>query len=163
MVNTLCISDGVYTLFKKMFLLFDTALLKCFVYTRVGILDYPRCKNPCCAHEELGQGDFYSFDQKLINYLPTKHVTARTTILFSILSIAFAQSGHLQACKISGFLFLLLFLINYPPSKTTLRFPHSSPMNISLGKSVKFPIPSISIPSCCSSTVLTLFEGFPLQ
>ena len=163
MVNTLCISDGVYTLFKKTFLLFDTALLKCFVYSRVGILDYPWCNNPCCAYQELGQGDFYSFDQKFIYYLPTKNVTARKTILTSILSVAFVTEWTSQACKTSGFLFLLLFLINYPPSKTTLRFPHSSPMNISLGKSVKFPIPSISIPSCCSSTVLTLFEGFPLQ
>ena len=51
MVNKLCISDGVYTLFKKTFLLFDTALLKCFVYSRVDILDYPWCNNPCCAHQ----------------------------------------------------------------------------------------------------------------
>ena len=86
MVNELCISDGVYTLFKKKFLLFDRALLKCFVYSRVGILDYPWCNNPCCAHQELGQGDFYSFDQKFIYYLSTKNVTARKTILTSILS-----------------------------------------------------------------------------
>ena len=89
MVNKLCISDGVYTLFKKTFLLFDMALLKCFVYSRVGILDYPWCKNPCCAHQELGPGDLYSFGQKFIYYLPTKNVTARKTILTSILSVAF--------------------------------------------------------------------------
>ena len=41
------------------------------------------------APVELGQGDFYSFDQKFIYYLPTKNVTARKTILTSILSIAF--------------------------------------------------------------------------
>ena len=89
MVNKLCISDGVYTLFKKAFLLFDTALLKCFVYSRVGILDYPWCNNPCRAYQELGQGDFYSFDQKFIYYLPTKNVTTRKTILTSILSKPF--------------------------------------------------------------------------
>ena len=68
-------------MFKKTFLLFDTALLKCFVYSRVGILDYSRCSNPCCANQELGQGDFYSFDQKFIYYLPAKNVTARKIIL----------------------------------------------------------------------------------
>ena len=58
---------------------------------------------------------------------------------------------------------MLLFLVSYPSLTTTLRFPHSSSMNISLGKSIKFPIPSISIPSSSSSTVTTLFEGFLLQ
>ena len=61
------------------------------------------------------------------------------------------------------FLVLLLFLVNYPPSMTTLRFQHSSSMNISLGKSMKFPVPVILILSCSSSNVLTLFEGFSLQ
>ena len=89
MVSKLRVSDGVYTLFKKTFFVFDTALLKCFVFSRVGILDYPCCSNPCGAYQELGQGDFYSFNQKFIYYLPTKNVTARKTILTSILSIAF--------------------------------------------------------------------------
>ena len=35
----ICVSEGLYTLFKKLFLLFRTALLKCFIYSRVGILD----------------------------------------------------------------------------------------------------------------------------
>ena len=89
MVNKLSVSDGVYTLFKKAFLLFDTALLKCFVYSRVGILDYPWCNNPCCSYQELGQGNSYSFDQKRIYYLTTKNVAARKTVLTSILSITF--------------------------------------------------------------------------
>ena len=88
MVNKLYASDCVYTLFKKTILLFDTVLLKCFVYSRVGILDYPWCNNPCRAYQELGQGDFYSFDQKFIYCLPTKNVTARKTILTSALYIA---------------------------------------------------------------------------
>ena len=47
----LSVSDGVYTLFKKAFLLFDTALLKCFVYSRVGILDYDiGCSCGCENH-----------------------------------------------------------------------------------------------------------------
>ena len=89
MVTKLCVSDGGYTLFKKAFLLFDMDLLKCFVYSRVGTLDYPWYSNPCCAYQELGQGDFYSFDQKFIYYLTTKNVTARKTVLNAILSIAF--------------------------------------------------------------------------
>ena len=89
MVNKLCVTDGVYTMFRKKFLLFDTALLKCFVYSRVGILDYPWCNNPCRAYQELGQANLYSFDQKFIYYLPTKNVTSRKTILTSISSIAF--------------------------------------------------------------------------
>ena len=52
----------------------------------------------------------------------------------------------------TSFYYLLLFLVNYPPSTTTLRFPHSSSINISLDKSVKFPVPSISIPFSSSST-----------
>ena len=72
-----------------MFILSLTALLKCFVYSRIGILDYRWCKNPCYAYQDLGQGDFYSFHQKFICYLPTKNVTTRQTTLTSILSIAF--------------------------------------------------------------------------
>ena len=72
-----------------MFILCLTTLLKCFVYSRVGILDYSWCNNPCCPYQKLDKGDFYSFDQKFIYYLHTKNVTARQTILTSILSIAF--------------------------------------------------------------------------
>ena len=68
-VNKLCVSEKVYTLFKKTFLLFHTALLKCFIYSRVDILDSPWCNNPCRAYEELGQGDFYSFDQEKVPFL----------------------------------------------------------------------------------------------
>ena len=43
-----------------MFLLFHTALLKlkCFIYSRVDI------NNSCRTYQELGQGDFYSFNQE---------------------------------------------------------------------------------------------------
>ena len=111
MVNKLCVSYDVYTLFKKAFLLFDMDLLKYFVYSRVGILDYPWCNNPCCTYQELGQGDFCSFDQKFIYYLTTKNVTARKTVLTSILSIAFVTKWTSIACKAFDFPFLLLFLV----------------------------------------------------
>ena len=55
-------------------------------------------------------------------------------------------------------LFPSLFLVNSPPSTTTLRFSYSSLMNISPGKYNKFPISSIWIPSSSSSTVATLFD-----
>ena len=37
----MCVSHGLYTLFRKTFLLAHTALLKCFICSRVGILDCP--------------------------------------------------------------------------------------------------------------------------
>ena len=146
MVNKVCVSDGVHTLFSKSFLLFDITLLKCFVYGRVGTLDYPWCYNPCRAYQELGQGDFYSFNQKFIYYLSTKNVTTRKTMLTSISSTTFVRVDIYRLVKLD-FLVLLLFLVNYPPSVTTLRFPHSLSMNISLGKTIKFRIPVILIPS----------------
>ena len=42
----ICVSDGFYTLFKKAFLLFHAALLNCFIYRGVGILDFTWRKNP---------------------------------------------------------------------------------------------------------------------
>ena len=132
-----------------------------FCLQQSGYLDYPWCNDPYCTRPGSGQGGFYSFDQKFVYYLPTKNVTARKTIITSIFPIAFVTEW--TSIDLQDFLFLLLFLINYLPSKATLRLPHSSSMNISLGKSIEFPIPSISIPSCSSSSVLTLFEGFPFQ
>ena len=67
------------------------------------------------------------------------------------------QSGYQQGCETSDFLFLLLFLVSYPPSTTALRFPQSSLMNIRLGNSTKFPIPSVSLPPSSFSTVRTLY------
>ena len=56
---------GGYALFKKVFLLFHTALLKFFIYNKVDILDFP-WNNSC---RELGQGDFYSLDQEKVPFL----------------------------------------------------------------------------------------------
>ena len=36
-----------------------------------------------------------------------------------------SQSGHLQACKMSGFFFMVIFLVSSPKSTTTFRFQHS--------------------------------------
>ena len=53
----------------------------------------------------------------------------------------------------------MLFLVNSPPSTTTLRFPHSSSINISLGKSTKFLRPYMTVPFSSSSTITILSEG----
>ena len=70
----------------------------------------------------------------------------------------FSQSRHLQDCKTSEFFFWFMFLISSPPSTTALRFPHFLWMNTSLGKSSKFPISYLSMPSSLSSTIITFSE-----
>ena len=60
-------------------------------------------------------------------------------------------------CKTSAF-FWLIFSVSSPPSLTTMRFPHSSLMNTSLGESSKFPMSSISMQSSSSSTITFFSE-----
>ena len=36
-----------------------------------------------------------------------------------------SQNGHLQACKTTGFFFMIIFLVSSPTSTTTFRFQHS--------------------------------------
>ena len=72
-------SDGVCTFFKKTFLLFKMALLKCFICSRVGILNSPWWNS-------------YSFDQEkvpflLIYLLPTKYNKKNHTYLNLVYSI----------------------------------------------------------------------------
>ena len=62
-----------------MFLLFQLNFLQCFIYKRADILDYRLCNISCCAYKELGQSDFYSFDQEKVFfvrsiYLPPTHI-----------------------------------------------------------------------------------------
>ena len=171
-VNKLCVFDRVYTLFKNTFLLFPTALLKCFIYSRVGTLDSPWCNNSCRTYQELGQGDFYSFDQEKVPFLlicllstQKKCNHKKNHTYFNLVYSICHRVDIYKLVKLltSSFCYLLLFLVSNPPLTTTLRFPHSSSLNISLGNSIKFPAPSILIPSSSSSTVTTLFEGIHLQ
>ena len=60
-------------------------------------------------------------------------------------------------CKTSD-IFWLIFSVSSPPSLTTMRFPHSSLMNTSLGESSKFPMSSISMQSSSSSTITFFSE-----
>ena len=54
-------------------------------------------------------------------------------------------------CKTSDFFFQLIFLVSSPIPLTAIRFPRSSSMSTSLGKSYKFLMSSISIQSSSSS------------
>ena len=72
-------SDGLYTLFKKVFLLFHTALLKCFIYSREVMSTF-----------YIVQQSSLSFNL-FTGYLPTKNITTRNIILTSISFIAFAK------------------------------------------------------------------------
>ena len=53
------VSDGVYTLFEKTFLLFHTAILKYFICSSVTILVSSWRNNSYRGYQELGQGSFY--------------------------------------------------------------------------------------------------------
>ena len=72
----------------------------------------------------------------------------------------FIEWTSIDYCKTSDFFFWLIFLVSFPPSRTTMRFPHSSSMNTSPGESSTFPISSISIQSSSSSTMTLFSEEF---
>ena len=103
-------------------------------------------QQPYRAYQELVQGDFYSFDQEIVFFLliyllPTqKKCNGRKNHTYLNLVYSICQRVDIyKACKTFDFFFLLLFLLSSPASTTALRFPHySSPMNISLGKAIKF-------------------------
>ena len=81
--------------------------------------------------------------------MATEEILSPTTFLNECTSIG--------CCKMSDFFFWLIFLVSFPPSLTTMRFPDFSSMNTSLGESSKFPMSSISI-SSSSSSIITLFS-----
>ena len=64
----MCFWRGLYFVLKT-FLLSHTALLRCFICSRAGIWDPPWCNNSCRSYQELGQGNFYSFDPEKVWFL----------------------------------------------------------------------------------------------
>ena len=84
---------------------------------------------------------------------PQKDVTTKKIMLTLI--------SHLSQSELYNFWLPRSVIISRKLStiKACFKIPHSSSTNISLGKSTKFLIPSISIPSSYSSTVTTLSEG----
>ena len=91
----MCFWRGLYFVLKT-FLLSHTALLRCFICSRAGILDPPWCNSSCRAYQELGQGNFYSFDPEKVWFLsiyllPThkKKCNHKNIMLISISFTAF--------------------------------------------------------------------------
>ena len=74
----------------------------------------------------------------------TEEILSLTTFVTKWIFIGF--------CKTSTF-FWQIFSVSSLPSLTTVRFPHSSLMNASLGESSKFPMSSISVQSSSSPTI----------
>ena len=190
------VSNGVYTSFRKTFLLFHTAFLKCFVCSRVGTLDsilgilgatillclqrirsrwflfFDRSSRPEVFCKNTVLRNFAKFKGKhlcqsiFFNNFFTEHLRwlllIRSGKSFHPLQFIYSlpQKNHAylnlvySICHRVNIYRLVKLLVSSPPSTTTLRFIDSSSMDISLGKSTKFPIPSSS-----SSTVKTLSEG----
>ena len=81
------------------------------------MLDTSWCNNSCRAYQELGQGDFYLFNQEkalflLIYLLPTHKESVTTKKSCSSRVYHLSQSGPLWACKTSDFLSLLLSIVS---------------------------------------------------
>ena len=76
--------------------------------------------------------------------LVTEEIFSPTTLVTEWTSIGY--------CKTSDF-FWLIFPVRSSPSLTTMRFPHSSSMNKSLGESSKFPMSSLSMQSSSFSNI----------
>ena len=81
--------------------------------------------------------------------LVTEEIFSPTTLVTEWTSIGY--------CKTSDF-FWLIFQVRSPPSLTTMRFPHSSSMNKSLGESSKFPMSSLSMQSSSYPTITFFSE-----
>ena len=73
-----CVSNGVYTLFKKPFLLLHTTLSKCFIHNRVRLFTV-ELKLDCSMVQQflpyLDHDDFYSFDRKKVFFLSSNLLT----------------------------------------------------------------------------------------
>ena len=76
--------------------------------------------------------------------LVTEEIFSPTTLVTEWTSIGY--------CKTSDF-FWLIFPVRSSPSLTTMRFPHSSSMNKSLGESSKFPMSSLLMQSSSFSNI----------
>ena len=136
----------------KIFVLFPTAFLKCFIWNRIGMLDSLWCNNSYLAYKELGQGNFYEEAPFTLSHL---HSTAEkcnhkenNAYLNLVYSICHRVNIYRLVKLLTSFFCYDFYLVSSLPSTTTLRFSHFSSMNIiSPGKSTKFPIPSTIIPS----------------
>ena len=146
-----------------MFFLFHPALLKCFIYSRVGLIvlqflsHLPRLRSRWLLFFRT-EKNYLLFN--LFTICSQKWWTTRKIMLFLILTIAF--SIELTYIGLWNFWFLLFTNISSKASTTNNHFKNSS-MNISQKKkSTNFPKPSMSIPSISPSTIATLSGGLHL-
>ena len=116
-----------FILFKKTFLLFHIALLKCFIYSRVAVSYIIFLSNYLLPIQKKNLPQEKSC---LSNWFTIIRMLVDETIL-PILSVTAWTSITLE----NVWLFLLTFLVRFPPSTNTARFPHSLLMKTSLGKS----------------------------
>ena len=144
---TICVIDGLYTLFKKVFLLFHTALLRCFIYSRVGILD-----------SSLRNSLPFHLIYLLPTHLPTKKCNLKKIhTYFNIVQSICQRVEIYRLVKLltsSSFHYFQEALYHHDYFKISIFFIHET----GPGKSNKSSMPSISIPSSSSSTVTTLFD-----
>ena len=133
-------------MFKKMFFLFHPALLKCFIYSRVGLImlqflsRLPRLRSRWFLFIRT-EKIYLLFN--LFTNCSQKRWTTRKIMLTLISTVAFLIENI--SSKVS----------------TSNNFKNSS-MNISQKKSTNFPKTSISIPSISPSTIATLSGGLHL-
>ena len=143
----ICVSEGVYTLFKKMFFLFHPALLKCFTYSRVSLIvlqflsRLPRLRSRWFLFIRT-EKIYLLFN--LFTKCSQKQWTTRKIMLTLTSTIAFSIEN-----------------ISSKVSTINNHFKNSS-MNISQTKSTNFPKTSISILSISPSTIATLSGGLHL-
>ena len=133
-------------MFKKMFFLFHSALLKCFIYSRVGLImlqflsRLPRLRSRWFLFIRT-EKIYLLFN--LFTNCSQKRWTTRKIMLTLISTVAFSIENI--SSKVS----------------TNNHFKNSS-MNISQKKSTNFPKTSISIPSISPSTIANLSGGLHL-
>ena len=133
-------------MFKKMFFLFHPALLKCFIYSRVGLImlqflsRLPRLRSRWFLFIRT-EKIYLLFN--LFTNCSQKRWTTRKIMLTLISTVAFSIENI--SSKVS----------------TNNHFKNSS-VNISQKKSTNFPKTSISIPSISPSTIATLSGGLRL-
>ena len=136
---------------EKTFLLFHMALLKCLICSRVGILDCPWVQQFLSRLPRIRFRWFLSFDQKKVYFLLIYWLLSAKKSnhkkYHAYLNLVYSICHRFDIYRLVK---LLTSTFWYTGSKlstmntTTWRLPHSSLINISLGKSTKFPIPSIA-------------------
>ena len=170
-------SHGVYTLFRKTFLLLHAALLKCFIhrassfFIKQQLLSYlARIRSRQCLCILLKKvflrfKSFTAYTQEKSNlkrnhdYLTGPQYFTCLLKKYSHLQLS-SQTGHPQGCKTPVFFFVVVNIFSTFSTINQLLWDSSS-MNTSLGKSSMCPMSFISISSSSSSTIITFYEGLP--